>query len=107
MFRTAAIVHLFFGLAAVWRFGFTDYDAAHRPVGIALGVLAVIVGAFLFRPAKFAIVLSAIGCAVVAISATVAAPIMKGPVIVAFALVAILFGLYAVLAARALYGRGS
>jgi hypothetical protein len=107
MFRTAAIAHLFFGLAAVWRFGFTTYDPPHRPVGVALGALAAVVGAFLFKPAKFAIALSSIGCAVIAICAAVGAPIVQGPVILAFALVAIVFGLYAALAARVLFERGA
>jgi FtsH-binding integral membrane protein len=107
MFRTAAIVHLFFGTAATWRFGLTDYDPAHRPLGVGLGVLAVIVGVFLLKPAKFAIVLSAIGAAVIAVCAAIGAPIVRGPVILAFALVAIVFGLYAALAARTLFERGA
>jgi FtsH-binding integral membrane protein len=105
MFRTAAVVHLFFGLAAAWRFGLTEYDPAHRWWGVGLGVLGVIVGVFLFKPAKFAMALSAIGCAVIAICAAVAAPIMQGAVILAFASVAIVFGLYAAFAARVLFER--
>jgi hypothetical protein len=107
MFRTAAVVHLFFGLAAVWRYGLTAHDPTHRPAGIAFGVLTVIVGVSLFKPAKFAIVMSAIGCAVIAVCAAIGAPIVHGPVIIAFALVAIVSGLYAVLATRVLFGRGS
>jgi len=105
MFRTAAVVYLFFGLSILWRYGLTDYDPAHRPLALALGLLAVVVGVYLFKLAKFAIVLSAIGAAVVAISATLGAPMVKGPAIFAFALVAIVFGLYAVFAARVLFGR--
>jgi hypothetical protein len=102
MFRTAAIVHLIFGLSALWRFGLTDFDPSHRLLGAGLGLLGVIVGILLFKPVRFAIGLSAIGAALIAISATVAAPIMPGPVILGFALIAILFGLYAIFALRAL-----
>ena len=90
MFRAAAVVYLLFGLSAIWRFGMTDYDPAHRLLGVGLGLLAVVVGVFLFRRAKFAIALSAIGAAVVAISAALAAPVMHGPVILAFGLLALL-----------------
>jgi hypothetical protein len=107
MFRTAAIVHVFFGLAAVWRYGFTGDDPTHNPLGSALGVASILVGAFLFKPAKLAIALSAISAAVITISAAVGVPVVKGPAIFAFALVAILCGLYAVMAARELFGRGS
>lgn len=107
MFRTAAIFHLFFGLAATWRFGFTGDDPTHNPFGSALGVLSIVVGVFLFKPARFAIGLSAIGAAVVAISAAVGVPVVKGPGILAFALVAIVSGLYALMAARELFGRTS
>ena len=54
---------------------------AHRLLGVALGALAVIIGVFLLRRAKFAIALSAIGAAIVAIAAAFAAPVMRGPVI--------------------------
>jgi hypothetical protein len=105
MFRAAAVVYLLFGLSATWRFGFTGYDPRHRLLGIGLGVLAVIVGVFLFRRAKFAIILSAIGAAIVAIAAAVAAPIMQGPVVLAFGLLAALLAVYATLAARTLLRR--
>ena len=107
MFRAAAVVYLFFGLSGIWRFGLTGYDPGHRLWGVAVGALAVIIGACLFRPARFAIALSAIGAAVVAIAAAVAAPIMQGPVILAFAGVAIVFALYATLAARVLLERAN
>jgi peptidoglycan/LPS O-acetylase OafA/YrhL len=105
MFRAAAVVYLLFGLSAAWRYGFTDYDPRHRLVGIGLGALAVIIGVFLFRQARFAIVLSAIGAAVVAIAAAFAAPIMHGPVILVLGLLAALLAIYATLAARALFAR--
>ena len=105
MFRTAAVVHVFFGAAALWRFGLTGYDPAHRPLGLGLGALTLIVGVFLFKPARFAMVLSALGAALIAISAAVGAPIVKGPVILAFALVAIVFGLYAAFTARVLFAQ--
>ena len=102
MFRAAAVVYFMFGLAGVWRFGLTDYDPGHRLIGIVLGVLGIVIGVFLFRRARFAIALSAIGATIVAISAAVAAPVMHGPVILAFALLALLAGTYAALAGREL-----
>jgi len=106
MFRTAAVVYLLMGLSVVWRYGFTPYDPAHRLWGVPLGLLAVVVGVFLFKPARFAIGLSAVGAALVAIAAAVAAPIMQGPVILAFGLFALVVGAYAVFAGRALMGQG-
>ena len=103
MFRTAAIVHLFFGAAALWRFGL--YEPAHRPLGVGLGALALVVGAFLFKPARFAMALSALAAVLIALSAAVGVPMVRGPGILAFALVAIVFGLYAVFTARVLFSR--
>jgi peptidoglycan/LPS O-acetylase OafA/YrhL len=105
MFRAAAVVYLVLGCSATWRFGLTDYDPAHRFWGVGLGVLAVGVGVFLLRCARFAIALSALGAAVVAIAAAMAAPAMQGPVILAFALLALIAGAYAALAGRVLLGR--
>src|SRR4029079_14625614 len=79
MFRTAAVIFLFFGAVWIWRFGFTDYHPEQRPYGLALGVLALIIGVFLFRGARFAIALSAFGAGIVCISATVFAPQAHGP----------------------------
>ena len=107
MFRVAGVVYLLFGFSFIWRFGFTEFDPPHRPVGVAIGLMAVVVGVFLLRRARFAIVLSAIGAVIVAISAAVAAPIMHGPVILAFAALAILTGLYAAFAMRAVFGGGT
>jgi len=103
MFRAAAVVYLLFGLSASWRFGMTDYDPSHRLLGAGLGLLAVLVGVFLFRRAKFAIALSAIGAAIVAIAGAFAAPLMRGLVILAVGLLALLCALYAALAARVLF----
>ena len=105
MFRTAAVVYLLLGASMAWRFAFTDYDPAHRPWGAGVGVLALIVGVFLLRGARWAVGLSAIGAAIIAMAAAVAAPIMHGPVILAFALVAVLFGVYAAMAGRTLLER--
>jgi peptidoglycan/LPS O-acetylase OafA/YrhL len=107
MFRTAAVVYLMFGLSGIWRFGLTGYDPPHRLLGVALGALAAIVGVFLFRRAKFAIALSAFGAVIIAIAAAFAAPVMRGPVILAFGLLALLCALYAALAARELFARHS
>ena len=82
MFRAAAVVYLLLGASMAWRFGLTGYDPAHRAWGVAIGVLAI-----------------------VAISAAVAAPIVHGPVILAFGAIAIVFGLYAALAGRVLLQR--
>lgn len=105
MFRAAAAVYLLFGLSAIWRFGLTDYDPSHRVVGLAFGVLAALIGIFLFRGAKLAITLSTIAAAVIAICATLGVPMVSGPQILFFALVAIVAGIYAVLAARVLLPR--
>jgi peptidoglycan/LPS O-acetylase OafA/YrhL len=105
MFRTAAVVYLLLGASMAWRFGFTDYDPPHRPWGLGVGVLVMVVGAFLFKGARWAVGLSAIGAAIIAMAAAVAAPVMHGPVILAFALLAILYGVYAAMAGRTLLAR--
>ena len=107
MFRTAAVAFLFFGAAWLWRFGLTDYDPPHRAWGVGMGVFLLMVGVFLFGRRRWAVGLSAIGAAIIAMAAAVAAPEMHGPVILAFALVAILFGVYAAMAGRSLLERGS
>jgi peptidoglycan/LPS O-acetylase OafA/YrhL len=105
MFRTAGVVFLMFGLSSLWRYGLTDYDPPHRLWGLGLGLCATIVGAFLFKPARLAIGLSAITAALLAIAAAVAAPSLKGPVILAFGAFALAAGAYAALATRALLGK--
>jgi len=102
MFRSAAVVYLLLGASAAWRYGLTGYDPAHRLSGAGVGVLLLLVGIFLFGRARWAVGLSAIGAAIIAMAAAVAAPVMHGPVILAFALVAILFGVYAAMAGRSL-----
>jgi hypothetical protein len=91
--------------AAIWRYGLTDFDPAHRLEGIAIGLLGLVIGVFLIRLARFAIVLSTIGAALVALAAVIAVPVLHGLVILAFAAIAIAAGLYAALAARALIDR--
>lgn len=105
MFRTAAVVYLLLGASMAWRFGLTDYDPPHRLWGVGIGLLALVMGLFLFRRARWAVGLSAIGAALIAMAAAVAVPVMHGPVILAFATVAILFGSYAAMAGRALVQR--
>ena len=107
MFRMAAVVCLLFGLVWIWRFGFTDYAPQYRLVGIGAGAFGCVVAVFLLWRAKFAIALSAIGAAFFGICAAVAAPIMHGPVILAFAALAILLAVYSVLAARVLFDKSS
>jgi hypothetical protein len=102
MFRTAAVVYLLLGASMSWRFALTDFDPAHRPWGVATGLLALLVGIFLFARRRWAVGLSAIGAAIVAMAAAVAAPMMHGPVILGFAGLAIVFGVYAVMAGRVL-----
>ena len=104
MFRTAAVVFFLFGLMCVWRFGFTDYHPEQRPYGMAAGLLALLVGVFLYRLRRFAIGASAVSAGIVGISAGVAAPSAKGPVILFLAGLAILCVLYAALGARELFG---
>jgi hypothetical protein len=107
MFRTAAALFLFFGAVWIWRFGFTGYHPEQRPVGLALGLLALVIGVFLLRGAKVAIALSALAAGIVCLSATVFAPQAHGPAILFLAGLAITTGLYAALAVRVLSGSGS
>ena len=102
MFRAAAVVFLLFGGFAIWRYGLTQYDPAHRLWGVGFGLFAALVGIFLFRGSRLAITLSAIAAALIAICATLGVPMVNGPAILLFALVAIVTGVYAVLAARVL-----
>ena len=103
MFRAAAVVFLFFGGAWLWRFGFTDYQAAQRPYGLAAAALALVVGFLLLRRSRVAIGVSAVAAAVVGISAAVFAPEAHGPVILFLAGLSIVCALYAVFAARVLF----
>ena len=107
MFRAAAFVLLFFGCVWLWRFGLTDYHPEQRPYGLAGGVAALLVGLFLLRRARFAILLSALAAAVVSISAAVFAPTARGPVILFAAMIALVCGLYAAFAARVLLDRNT
>jgi len=106
MFRTAAVLFMFFGAVWIWRFGFTDYHPGQRPFGLGLGVLALVVGVFLFRRARFAIGLSALATGVVCLSAAVFAPQARGPGILFLAGLAIAAAVYTALALRALFGNG-
>jgi hypothetical protein len=106
MFRTAAVVYLLFGAAAVWRYGLTDYDPAHRLEGIGFGVLGMVIGGFLFRRARFAVMLSALCAAIIALAAVIAVPALRGPGILAFAAIAIVATLYTALALRWLSAPG-
>ncbi len=105
MFRAAAVSFSGFGAALLWRFGLTDYEPRWRPIGIAAGLFAALIGTFLLRRSRVAIGASAACAAFIAICATVAAPVGKGPVVLFFAGLALLCGLYAVLAARVALSR--
>jgi len=105
MFRTAAVVFLFFGGVWLWRFGLTDYHPEQRPYGLAAGLLALFVGFFLFACRRWAIGASAIAAVIVGLSAAVFAPNAKGPAILLLALLALACVAYAVLAARVLTNR--
>jgi hypothetical protein len=105
MFRTAAVLFLFFGAVWLWRFGLTDYHPEQRPYGLVLGAIALLVGVFLFRRARVAIGASAIAAALVGISAAVFAPSAKGPAILFLAALAIVCVVYATLAARVLFSK--
>ena len=102
MFRTAAAVFLFFGGVWLWRFGLTDYRPDLRPYGLAAGAVTLVIGIFLLRRARFAIVLSALALAVVGICAAVFAPVAHGPAILVLAALAAVSCTYAVFAVRAL-----
>ena len=106
MFRAAAVVHLGFGLIWLWRFGLTDYHPEHRPYGIAAAVIALLTGYYLFRLKRFAIVVSAIGAAIIGLSAAVFAPSATGPAILFLAALAIISIVYAVLGLRVATGNG-
>ena len=105
--RAAAVIYLLFGLSGIWRYGLTDFNPSYRFLGLGLGVLSVVTGVFLFRRAKFAIALSAIGAAIVAVAGALAAPVMHGPVILAVGVLVLLCALYAALAVRVLFTRDS
>jgi hypothetical protein len=105
MFRTVAVVFLLFGALWIWRFAFTEYHPEQRPFGLGLGVLSLVVGVFLFRHARFAIALSALGMGIVCVSATAFAPQAYGPGILFLAGLAIVTGLYTALALRVLFNR--
>lgn len=105
MFRAAAVVFLLLGCSWLYTFGFTHYLPEWRPYGLAGGVIALLVGAFLFRRQKLAIGVSAVSTGFLAICAAVVAPTTHGPVILFLAALAILCGVYAALAARVLFGR--
>lgn len=102
MFRTAAVVFLFFGLVWLWRFGLTDYHPEQRPYGLVAGVLALGLGIMLLQLRRLAIGTSALAAALLGLSAAVYAPSTKGPVILFLAGVAIVCVIYAVLGLRAL-----
>lgn len=103
LFRTAALLFLFFGAVWIWRFGFTDYHPEQRPYGLAAGALALLVGVFLFRLKRWAIGASAVAVAFIGVSAAVFAPNAKGPVILFLAALALVCIIYAALAARVVF----
>src|SRR4051812_11357402 len=103
MFRTAAALFLFFGAVWIWRFGFTDYHPEQRPFGLGLGVLGLVAGVFLWRRARFAIALSALGAGIVCLSAAVFAPQAHGPGVLFLACLAVVSGVYTALALRELF----
>jgi hypothetical protein len=107
MFRMAAAIFLALGGAWLWTFAFTDYRPSLRPYGLAASAAALSLSWFLFHRRRFAIGASAIGSTFLCLAATVAAPIARGPGILFLAGLAIVCGVYAVFAARALFDRGS
>jgi hypothetical protein len=104
MFRTAAVVFVLLGISWLWTFGLTDYHPEQRPFGLAFGVVALIIGAFLFRGARFAIALSAVGAGIICLSAAAFAPQAHGPGILFLAGLAIVTALYTALSVRVLFG---
>jgi hypothetical protein len=106
MFRTAAAFYLLFGASFIWTFGFSAEYAAKRAAGLALGLLMIAVAIYLFRGARWAIGLSALGTTVLCLSATLAVPAVHGPVILFVAVLAIASAIYTALSVRALFGKG-
>jgi len=105
MFRAAAVFYLFLGASFLWTFGFTDRYPAQRLFGLVLGGSMVAVGTFLFRRARWAIGFSALGTAIVCLSATLAVTSLHtGPVILCVAVMAIVTAMYTVLSLRVLFG---
>jgi hypothetical protein len=100
MFRTAALIFLFFGAVWLWRFGFTDYHPGQRPLGLAAGAATLIVGAFLMVLKRWAIAVSAVAAVVVGVSAAVFGPNSHGPAILFLAGMALACIVYAALAMR-------
>jgi uncharacterized membrane protein YjjB (DUF3815 family) len=100
MFRTAALLCLFFGVVWIWRFGFTDWHPEQRPYGLVAAASALLVGMFLMMLKRWAIGASAVAAAIVGISAAVFAPNAKGPAILVLAGLALVCIVYAGLAAR-------
>jgi hypothetical protein len=100
MFRSVALLFLFFGVIWLWRFGFTDYHPEQRPYGLAAGAVVLIVGVFLARLRRWAIGASAVAMAFVGVCAAVFAPNSRGPAILALAALGLSCVVYAVLAIR-------
>jgi len=105
MFRTAAALFVLLGGSVLWRFTATDYQPQYRPIGLAAGVVLLVVGIFLLRRARLAIGLSAAISGFICLCATLAAPSSRGPVILFLGALALVSGTYAVLAVRALFAR--
>jgi peptidoglycan/LPS O-acetylase OafA/YrhL len=106
MFRIAAVVFLALGLSWLWRFGLTDYRPDQRLYGLAMGLLAFLIGIFLFRRARAAIAISALSAVVVAVSAVLFVPNASGPGILFLIGLAVAGGLYAALSFRVLFAPG-
>ena len=103
MFRTAAVVSMLLGLGWMWTALFTERQAEHRPYVLALGAATVAVAVFLFRRARIAIGLSAVGAVVVSVCAALFIPNASGPGVLFLLGVAIVGGLYAALSFRVLF----
>ena len=104
MFRTAAVVYVALGICFLWTYGLTDRFAEYRLYGLSGGLLMIVIGIFLFRRARLAIGLSALGTGLVCLSSTLAVPIVHGPVILFVAFLAIASAIYTALSLRALFG---
>jgi hypothetical protein len=104
MFRTAAVFFVSFGGFALWRYGFTDFQPALKPFGLGLGAIVLVVGIFLFRGSRVAIGLSTVGAGLVCLAATLALATAHGAVLLLFASLALVSGLYLAFALRALLG---
>lgn len=105
MFRIAAALSVLLGLGWLWTATLSDYRPDLRPYLLAVGLVSVITGIYLFRRARFAVGLSAAAALVVSVSAMLFIPEASGPGVLFLVALAVIGGLYAALSFRVLFSR--